>query len=150
MRLTFIVALVACANVAHAQSDPCAWLTPTQLAKELGGTFQPAQKHEAIPAYRGQNPGTQCVFSGPHSVILIVYVDKSPAEAKSTFESMMGSFYKVDSKPSGLGDEAYFDTRRGLHILKGKTRLFIDTGVSDPTKAHQNATDLAQLVLPNA
>lgn len=145
-----MVAFVACANVAHAQADPCSWFTPAQLTKEFGGAFKPVEKTSAIPAYRGQNPGTRCVFSGPNTVMLIVYVDKSAAEAKSTFESMMGSFYKVDSKPSGLGDEAYFDSRKGLHILKGKTRLFIDTGVSDKAKAHQSATDLAKAALPNA
>jgi len=62
----------------------------------------------------------------------------------------MGSFYTVDSKPSGLRDEAYFDSGKGLHILKGKTQLFIDASVSDKAKAHQCATDLAQMALPNA
>ena len=136
MRLPLLVALVAWASVARAQSDPCSWLTPAQLTKEFYGPFKPPVKTSAIPAWAGQNPGTQCVYSGQRTVMLIVYVDRSVAEAKRTFEGMMGSFYKVESKPSGLGDEAYFDTHFGLHILKGKTRLFIDTGFSDSTKAH--------------
>jgi hypothetical protein len=150
MRLPLILALVACAGVARAQSDPCSWLTPAQLTKEFYGPFKSPEEKPAIPAYRGQNPGTQCVFSGQRTVELIVYVDRSAAEAKSTFDGMMGTFFKVESKPSGLGDEAYFDTHLGLHVLKGKTRLFIDTGFSDSTKAHHYSRDIALMVLPHA
>ena len=150
MRIPVIVALVACAGVAHAQSDPCSWLTPAQLTKEFNGPFKPPVKTAAIPVWRGQNPGTQCVYSGQRTVMLIVYVDRSTAEAKNTFDGLMGMYYKVESKPSGLGDEAYFDTHMGLHILKGKTRLFIDTGFSDSTKAHHYSRDIAEMVLPSA
>ena len=150
MRPFLIVALVASASVARAQSDPCSWLTPAQLSKEFYGQFKPPEKKPAPPVYRGQNPGTQCVYNGQRTVLLTVYVDKSAAEAKSTFDGLMGSYFKVESKPSGLGDEAYFDTHLGLHILKGKTRLFIETGFSDSTKAHHYSGDLAKIVLPNA
>lgn len=151
MRLS-LLALVACATVAHAQSDPCSWITPAQLTKELGvkQPYAAPQKSEAIPAYRGQNPGTNCVFSGSPGVRLVVYTDRSAAEAKQTFESMMGSFYKVASKPSDLGDEAYFDTRHGLHVLKGKTRFFLEISLSDHTAAEQHAHNLAMMALPNA
>ena len=90
------------------------------------------------------------MFTGSASVQLTVYTDRSAAEAKQTFESMMGSFYKVESNPSGLGDEAYFDTHRGLHVLKGKTRFFIDVGQSDHAAAEQHARNIAQMVLANA
>lgn len=150
MRLLLLVALVACASVARAQSDPCSWLTTAQLTKEFYGPFKPPQEKPAIPVHRGQNPGTQCVYSGQRTVLLTVYVDGSAAEAKSTFDGLMGTYFKVESKPSGLGDEAYFDTNLGLHILKGKTRLFIDTGFSDSTKAHHYSRDVAMMVLPNA
>ena len=147
MRLS-LLALVACASVAHAQSDPCSWITPAQLTKEFGGKpFTAPEKTEAIPAYRGQNPGTQCVFKGGTDVRLIVYTDRSAAEAKQTFESMMGSFYKIASKPSDLGDEAYIDTSHGLHVLKGKTRFFVDVGGG---ARDQHARNIALLVLPNA
>jgi len=149
MRLPLIVALVVCASVARAQSDPCSWLTADQLTNEFNGPFKPPEKKPAIPVYRGQNPGTQCVYTGRRTVLLTVYVDRSAAEAKTTFDGLMGSYFKVESKPSGLGDEAYFDTHLGLHILKGKTRLFIDTGFSDSTKAHHYSRDVAMMVLPN-
>jgi hypothetical protein len=150
MRLALIVAVVGCVGVAQAQSDPCSWLTPAQLTKEFNGPFNPPEKKPAVPVYRGQNPGTKCIYSGQRTVLLTVYVDRSAAEAKSTFDKLIGSYFQVESKPSGLGDEAYFDTRLGLHILKGKTRLFIDTGFSDSTKAHQYSRDIALMVLPNA
>jgi len=79
-----------------------------------------------------------------------VYVDRSAAEAKTTFDGLVGLYFQVESKPRGLGDEAYFDTHLGLHILKGKTRLFIETGFSDSTKGHHYSGDLAKIVLPNA
>ena len=150
MRLLLIVALVACAGVARAQSDPCSWLTPAQLTKEFYGPFKPPVEKPAIPVYAGQNAGTQCVFSGQRDVLLTVYIDRSAAEAKTTFDGLMGTYFKVESKPSGLGDEAYFDSHLGLHVLKGKTRLFIDTGFSDSTKAHHYSRDIAFMVLPNA
>lgn len=150
MRLPLIVALFACASVARAQSDPCSWLTTAQLTKEFNGPFKPPVKKPAPPVYSGQNPGTQCVYIGQRTVLLTVYVDRSAAEAKNTFDGLMGMFFKVESKPGGLGDEAYFDTHLGLHILKGKTRLFIDTGFSDSTKAHHYSGDIARMVLPNA
>jgi len=150
MRLPLFVALFACASVARAQSGPCSWLTPAQLTKELGGPFNSPVEKPAIPAYRGQNPGTHCVYSGHGTVDLTVYIDRSAAEAKRTFDGMMGAYFKVESTASGLGDEAYFDTHLGLHVLKGKTRLFIDTGFSDSTKAHHYSRDIAMMVLPNA
>src|SRR5579859_7960841 len=117
MRLPLIVALVACASVARAQPDPCSWLTPAQLNKEFNDRFQPPEKKPAPPVYHGQNPGTQCVYTGGRTVMLTVYVDRSATEAKTTFDGLMGTYFKVESKPSGLGDEAYFDTNLGLHIL---------------------------------
>jgi len=150
MRLPLLVALVACVSVARAQSDPCSWLTTAQLTKEFNGPFKAPEKKPALPVYRGQNPGTLCVYNGSRTVMLTVYVDRSAAEAKNTFDGLVGSYFTVESKPSGLGDEAYFDTHLGLHILKGKTRLFIETGFSDSTKAHHYSGDLAKMVLPNA
>ena len=151
MRLSLIVALVACAGTARAQSDPCTWVTPAQLTKEFGGKpFQAPQKKTAIPVYHGQNPGTRCDFAGSASVQLTVYVDRSPAEAKQTFDGLMGMFFKVESQPSGLGDEAYFDTHHGLHVLKGKTRFFVDVGMSNNAAAEQHARNVALMVLPNA
>jgi len=105
MRPFLIVALIGCAGVARAQSDPCSWITPAQLTKEFGGKPFPAvEKTTAIPAYRGQNPGVNCRF---------------------------------------------VDTHHGLHVLKGKTRFFVDVGMSNPT-GDEHAHHIATAVLPNA
>lgn len=139
------------ALLAFAQPDPCSWVTAAQLTKEFGGTsFSAPEQSRAVPVYRGQNAGSRCVFKGSTEVQLIVYVDRSPAEAKQTFDGLMGMFYQVESKPGGLGDEAYFDTHHGLHVLKGKTRFFVEADLSDHAAAEQHERNIALIVLPKA
>ncbi len=127
--------LVFYPNLAAAKdlpSDVCSLLTTQQLQKTLGQTFGAAQKTTAPPAYMGQSAGTNCRYSdssGRHEVVLIVYVDHSPEEAKQTFDKL-SAWYPAASKPSGIGDSAYIDKSHAIHVLKGSVRYFINAGSS--------------------
>jgi hypothetical protein len=126
-------------------ADVCSLLTPAQLQKTMGAAFDPATKTEAPAAYRGQSPGTNCHYSeqksGRRVAILIVYVDKSPEEAKQTFNKL-SMWFPAKSKPTGIGDSAYIDNQHAIHVLKGKVRFFIN--ISEPTD--QKVEDLATAV----
>jgi hypothetical protein len=64
-------------------SDICALLSSQKLQKTLGQPFGAAKKTTAPAAYSGQPSGTNCHYNdqkgGTQEVILIVYVDRSPA-----------------------------------------------------------------------
>lgn len=128
-------------------SDICSLLTPQLLQKTLGQPFGAPEKSTAPAAYRGQPSGTNCNFSdqksGSQGVRFIVYVDRSPAEAKQTFEKL-SVFFPAESKPSGIGDSAYIDDDHAVHVLKGNVRFFINvcSDASDTTREKQ-ARDLA-------
>lgn len=120
-------------------SDVCSLLTPQQLQKTLGQTFGAAQKTSAPPAYMGQSAGTNCRYSdsgGRHEAVLIVYVDRSPEEAKQTFDKL-SAWYPATAKPSGIGDSAYIDKSHAIHVLKGSARYFINAGSSASDKQVQ-------------
>jgi hypothetical protein len=122
-------------------------LTPQLLQKTLGQPFGAPEKSTAPAVYRGQPSGTNCNFSdqksGSQGVRFIVYVDRSPAEAKQTFEKL-SVFFPAESKPSGIGDSAYIDDDHAVHVLKGNVRFFINvcSDASDTTREKQ-ARDLA-------
>lgn len=131
-------------------SDICSLLAPQQLQKTLGQPFSAPQKNAAPPAYSGQPAGTNCAFPGQKSgssvVTLIVYVDRSPAEAKETFEKL-SAWYPATSKPSGIGDSAYMDKNHAIHVLKGSVRYFISISSQEPgTAREKQAQDLASSV----
>lgn len=138
------------ANAAAAKnlpSDVCSLIAPQQLQKTLGEPFGFPVKNTAPPAYSGQAPGTNCLYadqkSGRHEVVFIIYVDRSPAEAKKTFEKL-SALYPAISKPSGIGSSAYIDKNHAIHVLKGSVRFFISaaSGASDAAVEKQ-AKDLA-------
>jgi hypothetical protein len=131
-------------------SDICSLLATQQLQKTLGQPFSAPQKNAAPPAYAGQPAGTNCAFTGLKSgssvVTLIVYVDRSPAEAKETFDKL-SAWFPATSKPSGIGDSAYIDKNHAIHVLKGSVRFFINVASGDSDAAvEKEAQDLATSV----
>jgi hypothetical protein len=145
--------LVVHSNSAAAKdlpSDPCSLLAPDQLQKTFGQPFKAPQKRTAPPAYPGQQPGTNCDFVGQNSgslhVSFIVYVDRSPAEAKQTFDKL-SAWFPATSNPTGVGDSAYIDNSHAIHVLKGSVRYFISVSspAADPAREKQEQ-DLALAV----
>jgi hypothetical protein len=131
-------------------SDVCALLPPQQLQKMLGQPFGAATKAAAPSPYSGLNSGTNCRYAGQKSgsqeVTFIVYVDRSPAEAKETF-AKLSAWYPAISKPTGIGDAAYIDSHHAIHVLKGSVRYFIDVGSSSSDAARdKQVQDLAASV----
>jgi len=131
-------------------SDVCSLLPPQQLQKTLGQPYGAADKATAPPAYSGQAPGTTCHYtdqkSGRHAVVFIVYADRSPSEAKETFDKL-SAWYPAISKPSGIGGSAYIDKNHAIHVLKGSVRYFINVASGDSDAAvEREAQDLAASV----
>jgi hypothetical protein len=131
-------------------SDVCSLLAPQQLQKTLGQPFGAAKKVEAPPAFRGQSAGTNCHYAGQKNdsqgVTLIVYVDRSPAEAQQTFQQL-SFWFPPKSKPSGIGDSAYIDGQHAIHVQKGKVRYYISVDSRAPDAAREKQEqDLATAV----
>jgi hypothetical protein len=146
----FLVLPAVQANAVAAKdlpSDLCSLLSPQQLQKTLGSPYGAPEKAAAPAAYRGQQPGTNCHYTDQKSdrrgVVFIVYVDRSPAEAKATFENL-SAWFPATSKPSGIGDSAYMDKNHAIHVLKGSVRYFINVPSGDSAAAaEKQAQDLA-------
>ncbi|MGB8475791.1 MAG: hypothetical protein WCE61_17055 [Candidatus Acidiferrum sp.] len=112
-------------------ADVCTLLSSAQLQKTLGQAFGPAVEATAPAAYRGQSSGKNCTYTALKDrdleVTLIFYVDKSPSEAKETFQKL-SMWFPPKSRPSGIGDSAYLDSNHAVHVLKGSDRYFISIG----------------------
>jgi hypothetical protein len=147
--LVGIFAFALSASAARANgvpADVCSLISPQDLQNVFSEPFGAAVKTTAPAAYRGQSSGTNCRFTdqkgGSQVVVLIVYVDKSPDEAKQTFEKL-SAFFPPTSKTSGVGDEGYIDNNHAIHILKGSVRFFINAPGSSNSVRDKHAHDLA-------
>jgi hypothetical protein len=126
---------------AAASTADCSLLTPAQIQQVLGQPFSAPDVSQAPPAYGKQPWGSHCSYrsqKGHASVEFIVYIEASASEAKQTFDRL-AMWFPAKSKPSGIGDSAYIDSRNAIHVLKGKVRYFISL---DPNNEKQ-LTDLA-------
>ncbi|HLV96102.1 MAG TPA: hypothetical protein VKS44_12990 [Candidatus Acidoferrales bacterium] len=141
----FLLPLNATAAGANLPSDLCSLLTPQQLQKTFGQPFGAPTKGSFPAPYMGMSEGTKCDYEqkgGHGGVTLIVYVDRSPAEAKQNFDKL-SMWFPPKSKPAGIGDSAYIDSNHAIHVLKGKVRYFISIN-SNPSD--KQTIDLAKSV----
>jgi hypothetical protein len=125
---------ITAAGAKELPSDVCSLLGAQQLQKTMGQPLGPATKTSAPAAYSGQPEGTRCQYpdkGGAHGVMLIVYADRSPAEAKQTFDKL-SMWFPAKSKPTGIGDAAYIDKEGAVHVLKGNVRFFISASTDAP------------------
>lgn len=139
--------LASLARAADAPADPCSLLPTAQVSTALGKTYGAAQKSIAPRPYQNTVMGTDCNYSpnGAGKALLFrVYFDHSPGEATDLFAKLK-MFYSPPTPVTGIGDEAYFDPRHGLHVRKGNVRYFLNLGNEDDfTAANQKQlTDLA-------
>ena len=130
-------------------SDLCSLLPPPQLQKTLGQPYRDAAKTAAPAPYANQPSGTNCRYTGQKSgsqeVIFIVYVDRSPEDAKQNFDKL-SAWYPSISKPSGIGDSAYIDKSHAIHVLKGSVRYFISVSSGGSDVPDKQVQDLATSV----
>ena len=146
-----IVALVLAtggrqAALALPSANECSPLSPAQIQKVIAQPFGEPDKAQAPPAFGKQPWGTHCTYDSQKGtkvrVDFIIYTDASAAEAKQTFERLM-MWFPAKSKPSGIGDSAYIDSRGAIHVLKGKTRYFLSLDPGDETHLKDLASSVA-------
>jgi hypothetical protein len=131
MRVAGLLA-VACAvpsaNAATAPGDPCSLLSAAQVSSAMGTTYAAPQQRVAPRPFANTVQGTDCNYSGAGGSLLFrIYFDPSPDAATDLFAKLK-MFYSPPTPVPGLGDEAYFDPRHGIHVRKGNVRFFLSAG----------------------
>jgi len=124
-------------------ADLCSLLPAAVLSKTLGSTYGAPKESVAPRPFANTAQGTDCSYESPHERFLLrAYVDPSPAAAADLFARLKSFFGNGSTAVAGVGDEAYLDKDRGLHVRKGKV-LFIGGGAG----TDKQLTDLANGVV---
>lgn len=132
-------------------ADLCSLLPAAEVTNTLGQSYTAPQKATAPRPYKNTAEGTDCHYppkSRGATLWFRTYVDPSPAAATDLFAKLK-IFYSPPTPVAGLGDEAYFDSRHGLHVRKGKVRFFLSfEGANSFTPANEKQLkDLAARVI---
>ena len=123
----------------NAPADACSLLPAAAVSKSVGRTFDAPARTVAPRPFRNTVQGTDCLYQangGRVSVMFRVYFDPSPSESAELFKRLQG-FFGAGTAAPGLGDEAYFDGKHGLHERKGNVRFYLElngTDTSAPAK----------------
>ncbi|MGB2605233.1 MAG: hypothetical protein WBC78_16670 [Candidatus Sulfotelmatobacter sp.] len=139
-----ILLVTACwaqsAKATEPSSDLCALLPASQVSAVLGTAYDSPQKSVAPRFSSGTVTGTDCNYQPKDAeaakLLFRGYVDASVQETTWLFVRL-SKFYKTTTPVPGLGDEAYFDDAHGLHVRKGKTRLFFNLAPVDTFSAEK-------------
>src|SRR5579863_1467272 len=131
------------ARAAEPPSDLCSLLPSATVSKTLAYAYgSPAQSVAPRP-FRNANEGTDCKYgSGLRLLLFRVYVDPSPSASADLFAKLKSYLGDGSTIVSGVGDEAYLDKERGLHVRKGKVRYFLD-GSGTPKQKSDLAVGIA-------
>jgi len=109
-------------------ADLCSLLPVADVSTTLGQSYDSPQKSVAPRPYANTAQGTDCHYAPKNhqasTLWFRTYVDPSPAAATDLF-ARLKMFYSPPTPVAGLGDEAYFDPKHGLHVRKGKVRFFL-------------------------
>ena len=128
-------------------ADLCTLLPAADVSKALGATYGAPEKSVAMRPYKDTNEGTDCTYHAKDNKLLLrAYVDASPEQAKDLF-ARLSMFFGPPQPVAGLGDEAYFDARHGLHVRKGKVRFFLSASGPFSPAAEKGLKDLASEVV---
>jgi hypothetical protein len=122
----------ACAVRSAPANEPpaelCSLLPAAEVTKTLGQPYDSPQKSVAPRPYANTAEGTDCHYALKNNQTSTLwfraYVDPSPAAATDLF-ARLKVFYSPPTPVAGLGDEAYFDPKHGLHVRKGKVRFYL-------------------------
>ncbi len=131
---TFLLATcsVRLATAAEPPADLCSLLPATALSKTLGSTYGAPKESVAPRPFPNTAQGTDCSYESENSRLLFrAYVDPSASAAADLFARLKKFFGQGSTPLAGLGDEAYSDVNRGLHVRKGKVRFFIAGSATD-------------------
>ena len=134
---TFVLTTCAVhsARATEPPDDLCSLLPAAEVSKTLGRAYDSPQKSVAPRPYANTVEGTDCNYLAKGSKLWFrAYVDPSPSAAADLF-AKLSKFYGKQTPITGLGDEAYFDEKHGLHVRKGKVRFYINLEPMDFTPA---------------
>jgi len=134
---------VELARAAEPPSDLCSLLPAETVSKTLGQAFGSPKKTVAPRPFSNTNQGTDCTFeSGGHTLLFRIYVDPSTSASTDLFAKLKTYFGNGSTAVGGIGDEAYLDKLKGLHVRKGKVRYFLD-GAGTPKQKNDLALGVA-------
>jgi hypothetical protein len=109
--------------------DLCSLLTASHVSAVLGTAYDSPQQSIAPRFSAGTVTGTDCNYQPKDAeaakLLFQGYVDPSAKDTSWLF-LRKSKFYKTTTPVAGLGDEAYFDDAHGLHVRKGKARLYFN------------------------
>ncbi len=127
-----VVSAAPLATAADLPSDLCSLLPVTVVNKTLKGTYNGPEKKVAPRPFSNTVEGTDCTYkSGGETLLFRIYVDPSRESSTELFAKLKQYFGAGSTSVAGVGDEAYVDKDRGLHVRKGKVRFFITGGGTD-------------------
>ena len=120
------------ATAAEPPADLCSLLPASVVSKTLGVKYDPPVKTVAPRPYANTVEGADCNYQS-HSANLLfrAYADPSASASKDLFARLKAFFGVGSTDVSGLGDEAYLDTKHGLHVRKGRVRFFLSGSGTD-------------------
>ncbi len=139
MKLAWLAILAASMCAAHAATteppDPCSLLSAAEVSRTMSGSYSPPQATVAPRPFANTVQGKDCRYHAMGGELLFrIYFDPTPDEATRLF-AQLRMFYSPANPVSGVGDEAYFDSGRGLHVRKGNVRYFLQgSGSQDRLK----------------
>jgi len=125
------------ASAKEPPADLCSLLPASQITTITGQPYDAAQKTVAPRPYANTVEGSDCTYKkskGSGAILFRAYADPSPSDAAGLF-AKLGLFYSPQTPVAGVGDKAYLDPRHGLHVLKGRVRLFISMDSFDEKQA---------------
>ncbi|MGB9029029.1 MAG: hypothetical protein WCC27_02830 [Acidobacteriaceae bacterium] len=129
------------ARAATPPADPCTLLSAAEVSRTMSGSYSPPEESVAPRPYANTAEGKDCHYRAMGGELLFrIYYDPSPDEATKLF-AQLRMFYSPSQPVTGVGDEAYFDSRHGLHARKGNVRFYLQGSGSD-----ERLTELAQVV----
>ena len=130
-----VAVMMGCGTQAAMAADPpsdlCSLLPASVLSQTLGKTFGDPKKTVAPRPFPNTNQGTDCNYAaGQKNVVLRVYADDSAAQATDLF-ARLKRFFGTGSTDVSVGDEAYRDANKALHVRKGRVRFMVGGSGTD-------------------
>jgi hypothetical protein len=146
--VSLLAACLLLAGTAAAAPKPatnaCTVLPVARVGKIFGQPFHILSSGENAPQSHSSALGSQCNYlsrkpwpgaAAPLEVSLTVYVESSPAVARTVFADNRAFLVKTSGPTkavAGLGDAAFRDAHEALHVRKGKAHfdLIFQTGLT--------------------
>jgi hypothetical protein len=136
------------ARATTSPADPCSLLPVATLSSTVQATYVAPTSTVAPRPYANTVAGTDCHYApkgSGSSLLFRIYFDSSSSDATGLFAKLK-FFYSPATPVAGVGDEAYFDPRKAIHVLKGNVRFYLELGNADSPAAQQQITTLATTI----